>query len=173
MRFRRSSRAPSTTLAAIALLCMLAGCGTTSTPSPTNPPTTSGAPATSAVPTTSGEPTSATTPAACADAAALKSSLEALTKIRPTQDGVGALTTAIATVKSNLDAAQASASSSPELQSSVQQVKTAFDELQTAASGLTTDNVAQKAPAIVSAMKQVQTATKELSSTVTQGCPGS
>jgi len=174
MRLRRTTRATFVTFVfAVALGCMLASCGTSPTPSPSSPPATAGTPATSAAPTISGEPTSATTPAACADVAALRSSLEALTKIRPTQDGVGALTAAIANVRTNLEAAQASASSSPELQSSVQQVKTAFDDLQTAANGLTTDNVAEKAPAITSAMKQVKTATEALSSTVTQSCPGS
>src|SRR4029453_18750008 len=101
-----------------------------------------------------GEPTAA----ACEDVAALKSSLEALTKVRPAQDGVGALKTAIANVKSNLDTAEASAS--PVLKPSVDQVKAAFAALQTAASGLTADNVKQKAPSIASAMGQVIIATR-------------
>ena len=68
--------------------------------------------------------TSAAPTAACADVAALKSSLEALTKVKPAEDGLLALTTAIANVKTNLDKAQTSAS--PALQPSVQQVKTAL-----------------------------------------------
>jgi hypothetical protein len=120
---------------------------------------------TTAAPTTA-EPTTA----ACEDVAALKSSLEALAKVRPAQDGVGALKTAIANVKSSLEAAEASAS--PVLQPKVEQVKTAFAELQTAASGLTTDNFRQKAPSIASAMRQVGTATEALSSTLRQSCPG-
>jgi hypothetical protein len=55
----------------------------------------------------------------------------------------------------------------------VEQVKTAFADLQTAASGLTTDNLREKAPDIAAAMKQVRTATAGLSSTLTQSCPGS
>jgi hypothetical protein len=102
---------------------------------------------------------------------ALKSSLEALTKVRPAQDGVPALKTAMANVKTNLDKAKASAS--PVLQPDVEQVKTAFADLQTAASGLTADNFKQKAASIASAMKQVAAATKALSSTLTQSCPGS
>ena len=113
----------------------------------------------------------ATARAACADVAALKSSLEALTQVKPAEDGLAALTTAIANVKTNLDKAQTSAS--PALQPSVQQVKTAFAELQTAASGVTADNLRQKAPAIATALKQVETATQALSSTLTQSCPGS
>jgi hypothetical protein len=91
--------------------------------------------------------------------------------VRPLQDGVVALTTAIANVKNDLDKAKASAS--PAVQPSVQQVQTAFDELQTAASGLTADNLKQKAPAIGAALAQLATATKALSSTLTESCPGS
>jgi hypothetical protein len=163
MRFHRSCRPSFVAVAAIALLCVLTSCGTTSTPSPTS------APATTAAPTTAAPTTDATT-AACEDVAALKSSLEALIKVRPAEDGVRALTTAIANVKTSLDKAEASAS--PILRPSVQRVKTAFDELQSAASGTTSDNLRQKAPAIATAMKQVATATRELSTTLTQSCPG-
>jgi hypothetical protein len=91
--------------------------------------------------------------------------------VKPAEDGVAALKTAIANVRSSLDAAEASAS--PVLQPSVEQVKAAFAELQTAVSGLTADNFKQKAPSIASAMKQVGTAKEALSSTLTQSCPGS
>jgi hypothetical protein len=114
---RRPSRSASGTVAAVALVCVLGSCGTNPTPSQTS------APPTTAASSTAGEPTAA----ACEDIAALKSSLEALTKVRPGQDGVGALRTAIANVKSNLDTAEASAS--PVLKPSVEQVKTAFDAL--------------------------------------------
>jgi hypothetical protein len=93
-----------------------------------------------------------------------------LTQVKPAEDGLPALTTAIANVKTNLDKAEASVS--PVLQPSVQQVKTAFAELQTAAGGVTADNLRQKAPAIATALKQVKTATQALSSTLTQSCPG-
>ena len=169
MRLPRARRSASTTIAAAALLCVLGSCGTSSTPSQTSPPATTAAPVTTAAPATTAAPTTA----ACEDVAALKSSLEALTNVKPAQDGVAALKTAIANVKTNLDKAEASASASPVLQASVQQVKTAFAALQTAASGLTADNFKQKAPSIASAMKQVATATKALSSTLTQSCPGS
>jgi hypothetical protein len=159
MRHHLARRPASAALAAGALLCVLAGCGTSSAPNQTSPPETSAA------------PTSAAATAACADVAALKSSLEALTTVKPSEDGVPALTTAIADVQTNLDAAQSSAS--PAIQPSVQQVKTAFAELQTAASGITADNLRQKAPAIATEMKQVAASTQALSSTLTQSCPGS
>ena len=134
------------------------------------PPTQTSQPEASAAPTSAAQ-TSAEPTAACADVAALKSSLQALTNVKPAEDGLTALTSAIANVKTNLDTAQASAS--PALQPSVQQVKTAFAELQTAASGTNADNLKQKAPAIATAMKQVKTATQALSATLTQTCPGS
>ena len=163
MRLHNGRRSASAALAAVALLCVLASCGTSSAPTQTSTPEASAA--------TTSAPTSAAPTAACADVAALKSSLEALTKVKPVEDGLPALTTAIANVKTNLDKAQTSAS--PALQPSVQQVKTAFDELQTAASGVNADNLKQKAPAIAMAMKHVATSTQALASTLTQSCPGS
>ena len=164
MELRHGRRPASAAFAAVALLCVLTSCGTSSSESQPSPPATTAA-ATSAAPTTDA------TAAACEDVEALKSSLEALTKVRPAQDGVRALTTAIADVKTNLDKAQASAP--PALQPSVQQVKTAFAELQAAASGLTADNLRQKAPALASAIKEVATATRALSTKLRESCPGS
>ena len=166
MRLVLARRSASAAVAAVALLCVLGSCGTSSTPSQTSPSATTAAPATNAAPTTTVSPTTA----GCEDVAALKSSLEALTKVRPAEDGVTALKTAIANVKTNLDKAEASAS--PVLQPYEEKVKTGFAALQTAASDLTADNFKQKAPSIASAMKQVATSTKALSSTLTQSCPG-
>jgi hypothetical protein len=165
MRLRRVRRSTWAAVAAVAMLCVLAGCGTSSTPSQTSPTTAS--PASTAAPTTTAAPTAA----ACEDVAALKSSLEALAKVRPAQDGVNALKTAIDNVKTDLDAAEASASEA--LRPEVQQVKTAFAELQTAASGLTADNRREKLPQIAAAMKQVGTATAALNSKLAQTCPDS
>jgi hypothetical protein len=166
MRLRCARRSASAAVA-VAVLCVLGSCGTSSTSSQTSPGATTAPPAATAAPTTTATPTTA----GCEDVAALKSSLGELTKVRPAQDGVTALKTAIANVKTNLDKAEASAS--PVLQPDVEQVKTAFAALQTATSGLTADNFKQKAPSIASAMKQVATATRALSSTLTQSCPGS
>jgi hypothetical protein len=91
--------------------------------------------------------------------------------VRPLQDGVTALTAAIADVKTNLDKAEASASEA--LQPSVQQVRTAFDGVQTAVSGLTADNLKEKAPAIGAALTELATATKAFSTTLSERCPGS
>jgi hypothetical protein len=160
MRLHRAPRSGFAAVLAVGLLFILTNCGANSEPSQTSPPATTAAPPTTATPT-----------AACADVAALKSSLDALTQVRLTEDGVRALTTAIADVKAKLDKAEASAS--PALQPAVQQVKAAFGDLQTAASGITAGNLREKAPAIAAAMKQVGSATQALRSTLTESCPGS
>jgi hypothetical protein len=164
MRLHHAGRSGFAAALAVCLLFILTSCGTSPEPSQTSPAATTAAPTTAA-------PTTTTPTTACADVAALKSSLEALTRVKLAEDGVRALTTAIADVKTNLDKAQASAS--PVLQPKVQEVKTAFAELQTAASGTTADNLRQKAPAIAAAMKQVATATEALRTTLSESCPGS
>jgi len=166
MRLSRAHRSASAAAAAVASLCVLMSCSTGSTPTQTQPATT--AAPTTAAPTTAAPTTSAAPAAACADVAELKSSLEALTKVDPAEDGVPALKTAIANVKANL--APAEAAVSEVLQPRVEQVKTAFAELQSAADGLTRDNLRAKAPDIAAAMKQVRTATAALSSTLTESC---
>jgi hypothetical protein len=168
MRLHHAHRYSFSTAAVIALLCILTSCGTSSAPTQTSPSQSS--PAASSAASSSPSPSGAATEA-CADVAALKSSLEALTKVKPLQDGVPALTTAIDNVKTNLDKAEASASEA--LQPDVQQVKTAFAQLQTAASGLTASNLKEKAPAIATALAQVAAATKALSAALAEACPGS
>jgi hypothetical protein len=167
MRLHGARRSASIAVGVVALLCVLASCGTSSSEGQPSPPATTAAATTS--PPTTEAPTDATA-AACEDIEALKSSLEALTKVRPAEDGLTALTTAIANVKTSLDKAEASAS--PALKPSVQEVKTAFAELQTATSGLTADNLRQKAPAIAAALKQVAAATRALSTKLSESCPG-
>lgn len=109
--------------------------------------------------------------AACADVAALKASLTALTQVRPIQDGTDALKSAISEVRTNLDAALASASAA--LEPAVNDVKTSFDQLQTSVSGLTASNLRQKAPEILDALGQVTTASVALGTTQLQACSGS
>jgi hypothetical protein len=160
----RARRSASMLVATVALACGLASCGT---PTPTGPPAAPTSVA--AAPSTAASPTGAA-PAVCANVAELKASLEALTKVKPAEDGVAALKTAIDNVQSNL--APAAASASALLKPSVEQVKTAFAQLQTATSGLTADNLKQKLPSIRTAMTGVRKATTDLTSTLTQSCPG-
>jgi hypothetical protein len=160
----RGRRSASILATVVVLVCVLAGCGT---PTQTAPPA---APSSAAAPSSPAAATTAAAPAACADVAELKASLEALAKVKPAEDGVAALKTAIDNVKSNLGPAVASASEM--LKPKVEQVQTAFAELQTAADGLTADNFRQKAPSIRAAMMQLRTATADLTSALTQSCPG-
>lgn len=144
----------------VVALCALAGCGTGGSPSPTTAPTTTASPT----------PASTAMTAACSDIAALKSSVEALAKVNPAKDGPAALTGAIRDVQTSLNAASATASDSPELQPGVEQVKSALASLDTAAKGLTTRNIAKKAPALFSASRGVATAMSSLSSTASEVC---
>jgi hypothetical protein len=166
LRLHLPRRPTVATGATVAVFCVLVGCGTSSTPTQTSPPA-----ATTAAPTTAAPSAAATPSAVCEDVAELRSSLEALTKVEPAEDGVPALKAAIADVKTKLTSAEASASEA--LQPHVEEVKIAFGNLQTAAADLTPDNRREKAPEIAAAMKQVRTATAALSSTLTDSCPGS
>ena len=162
-------RSASAALAAAAALCVLASCSPSATPTPTTPAAPSAAATTAAA--TTATATSAAPAAGCAEVTELKASLEALTQVKPAEDGVPALKAALADVKTDLEAAQGSAAEI--LQPSVEQVKTAFAGLQTAAGGVTVDNVREKAPGIRAAMAEVKTALTELSATLTQRCTGS
>ena len=115
-----SSRSKSVAglLLAVALVCALAGCGGSS----------------SAAGQSSAQTASSASSGGCADVTALKASLAALTQVRPLKDGVPALQSAIGNVKTSLDTAAASASST--LQPQVAQVKSAFAAVQTSVSGL-------------------------------------
>jgi hypothetical protein len=162
MTVRRSWRSGRAALVATALLWTLVGCGTSPQPAPSSPPPTAVAPA-SATPSVAA--------AACADIATLRGAVEALRTVNPSKDGSAALTNAIKNVQTSLDAAQASAAASPELQPALASVKTAVAGLQSAAEGLTAGNVAQKAPGILRATQQVATAMSDLSTVVDRVCP--
>ncbi len=166
MRHQAVSRRAAS-MAAVAVLCVLSSCGTSSSSSQSTTPSTP------AAGTSSLAATPTAVPQVCTDVAALKASLVALTKIKPTQDGAAALKSAIANVTTELDAAQASAASSGLLAPEIQQVKTAVAGLTAATDGLSADNVREKAPAIASALVQVATATKALTTAMSEACPGS
>ena len=120
-----SRRSASAALAAAAVLCVLASCSPSATPTQTTPPAPSAAATTAAA--TTAAATSATPAAGCAEVTELKASVEALTKVKPAEDGVPALKAALADVKTDLEAAHGSAAEV--LQPSVEQVKTALTEL--------------------------------------------
>ena len=107
---------------------------------------------------------------ACADASNLKSSVQSLTTLKTSELNKEALTSSVTKVKSDLDAAVASASGA--LKPDVDAVKAAVDQLETAATGMTADNFQQKLPAVVAAVQQVGVAATALATTLKQSCPG-
>jgi len=135
----------------------LASCGSSDSSEATTTPDSSSASATAAA------------AEGCTDVAALKSSVQTLTDIEPLQDGLNALEAALADTKAALDTAIASVTA--ELQPPVEQLETAFTAVQTAADGLTTDNLKEKAPGIVTALRGLETALTSLATTLTQECP--
>lgn len=163
MRRQPARRSTPLAIAAAVLLCAMTACseGTTSTSGPASPSSSSS----SGITTTTGAG------AACTDAAALKSSLEQLTAIEPLQAGTDALKGAIADAKTSLQTTATSASAA--LQPGIEQVRTAFAELETAASGLSSENLREKVPSIKAALRQVGAATSALGGTLAQACPGS
>jgi hypothetical protein len=178
MLARTSSRHLSAVIAAGALLCALTACssgspldGSTPSPSP-SAGATSAAPSVVASPAgPSGSLPAASSSADCADAEALRSSLEALGNVDVARDGVNSLNSAIDDVRAKLNAAAAAASS--DLKPQLDQVRTALGELQSAASGVTAQNVREKAPAIAQALRQLATSTSELTTALAQRCPSS
>jgi hypothetical protein len=154
------SRLGSTVLC-LAAVVLLVSCGGSSDPGGASATASSSAQA----------ETTAAAAAGCADVAALESSVQALTGVEPLQDGLTGLEAAVADTKTALDTAVASATA--ELQPAVEDVRTQFAAVQTAASGVTTDNIKQKAPAIGAALRSLGTATTALASTLTQECPDS
>src|SRR6478752_1291829 len=160
MRSARTGRGVPAALVAALLLVVLTACSAGSTTSQSASPTASTRAA-------SASPTPATA-AACADAAALKSSLQALTKVQPLQDGLSAVRAALDKVKTSLAKAEKSASAA--LQPAVAQVRTALAQLETATKGVTVDNLPAAGPRISGALSQVASATSALVATITQSC---
>ena len=144
-------------LLAIAVGLFLASCGSSDSSEATSTPDSSSASA----PATAAE--------GCTDVAALKSSVQTLTDIEPLQDGLNALEAALADSRAALETAVASVTEA--LQPSVEQVETAFTAVETAADGLTTDNLKEKAPDIVTALRGLKTALTSLAAMLAQDCP--
>jgi hypothetical protein len=132
----------------------LVGCGQTDSSGPATP-----APSSS----------STAVATACADTAELKSSVQALSEVKPLQDGLNALEAASADTKAALDASIASATTA--LQPAVDQVKSEFAAVQTAMDGLSADNVREKGPAIGTALRGLRTALSSLGTTLSEECP--
>src|SRR4029079_8415568 len=93
----------------------------------------------------------------CDEVHALQDSLTALTQVNPLSDGTEALKTAATQVRTDLDAAVSAVSS--ELKPSLDQVKTAFDGLESAIAGVSSaGTIGEGAAPITAALPAVRTA---------------
>lgn len=145
-------------LTAIALLLLVTGCSDSDDPDPatTTPPATS---------------SSSALAEGCAELAELETSLVSLSNVEPVNDGLDAVESAVADSKADLEAAAGAVSDA--LQPSVEQVQTAFDELESSLQGVTSSNLAESATEIGNALASVGTAATDLQDTLNQECPDS
>jgi len=108
-------------------------------------------------------------PTGCSEAASLKESVTTLTGVNPVDDGLDALKGAAADVKTDLDATVSAVSS--ELQPSVDEVKSAFDDLESTLGGITdAASLGAAATEVGTELTQLGTALTGLSSTIDQDC---
>jgi hypothetical protein len=108
-------------------------------------------------------------PTGCSEAAALKDSVTALTQVSPVNDGLDALKSAAADVKTDLDATVSAVSS--ELQPSVDQVKSSFDDLESTLGGISdAASLGAAATEVGTELTQLGTALTGLSSAIDQDC---
>jgi hypothetical protein len=105
----------------------------------------------------------------CAELATLKDSLTALTQVEPVQDGLTALQSAAASVKTDLQSAAAAVSD--ELKPSVDQVQSSFEQLESSLQGVTANTLAASATEIGTALTAVGTSLTGLQSELSQKCP--
>jgi len=105
----------------------------------------------------------------CDEVHALQDSLTALTQVNPLSDGTEALKTAATQVRTDLDAAVSAVSS--ELKHSVDQVKTAFDGLESAIAGVSSGGgIGEAATAVKTSLTQLGSALTGLTAEVGQIC---
>lgn len=110
-----------------------------------------------------------TSPPGCAEATALKQSVTALTEVSPVNDGLDALKSAATEVQTDLDATLSAVSS--ELQPSVDQVKTSFDDLRSILEGISdADGLGAAATEVGAGLSQVGRALTGLSDSIDQDC---
>jgi hypothetical protein len=107
----------------------------------------------------------------CAELGKLETSLEDLSNVNPLKDGLDALNAAVADSRAQL--ATAASAVSDALKPSVKKVQAAFQQLQSALQGVTTDNLAQSATEVGTALTAVGSATTDLKQTLDQQCPQS
>jgi hypothetical protein len=144
----------------LALVCLAAAaCGGSGDDSP------SAAPATT---TTAASGTTAAASPACADAAALRASLDELDQLDPPQAGKAGTVAALQKVRDNLTKLKASAGS--EWGDQVTELDEAVNAFQATISGISGDSLLSDLPTIVGDLERIDTAWKALDQQITQTC---
>jgi hypothetical protein len=143
----------------LALLCLAAAaCGGSDNDTP------SAAPATTAAATT----TSAAGSQACADAAALRSSLDELDQLDPADAGKAGMQAALQKVRTDLTALKTSAAS--QWGSQVTELDGAISAFQTTIAGVDGDSLLSALPTIVADLKRIDDAWRALDQQIKQEC---
>jgi len=143
-------------------LALLAGCGSGSTSSSTSPSAAASATSSSAAASPSGS-------GLCADAAALRSSLDQLRRVNVQPGAVSQITANLNNVKSALTTLVTDARGRFQAQSSA--LSAALDTLKTAVSSLGASPGVSTVSGVVSALGQVNTAAQNLLAAVNTDCP--
>jgi hypothetical protein len=142
----------------LALVCLAAAaCGGSGDDSP------SGAPA-----TTAASGTTAAASQACADAAALRASVNELDQLDPPQAGKAGTVAALQKVRDNLTKLKTSGRS--EWGDQVTELDEAVNAFQATISGISGDSLLSDLPTIVSDLERIDTAWKALDQQITQTC---
>lgn len=116
-----------------------------------------------------GTPAESEAASGCAEATELQDSLTTLTQVDPASDGVDALRSAAAEVKTDLDAAVSAASSN--LQSAIDQVQIAFSDFETALEGVSSEGgLGAAATQVGTALRQLGTALTDLRTEISENC---
>jgi hypothetical protein len=145
-------------------LALLAGCGSGSTSSSSSPSAAASAPATS-----SSAAASPSGSALCADAAALRSSLDQLRHVSVQPGAVSQITANLNNVKAALTTLVTNAHGRFQAQTSA--LSAALDTLKTAVSSLGASPGVSTVSGVVSALGQVNTAAQNLLAAVNTDCP--
>jgi hypothetical protein len=147
---------------AVCGLALLAGCGSGSTSSSSSPSAAASATSSSAAPSPSDS-------ALCADAAALRSSLDQLRHVSVQPGAVSQITADLNNVKAALTTLVTSAHGQFQAQTSA--LSAALDTLKTAVSSLGASPGVSTVSGVVSALGKVNTAAQNLLAAVNTDCP--
>jgi hypothetical protein len=139
-----------------ALVCLAAACGG----SGNDPP--------SAAPATTAATTTAAASQACADAAALKASVDELDRLDPPEAGKAGTLAALQKVRDSLTRLKASAGT--EWSGQVAELDGAVNALQTTLTGVDGDSLLSTLPAIVKDLERIDTAWTALDQRIEQTC---